>query len=123
LEDDIVRKVLDHDFNPSFQIRGFVKLLCKTPHYQDEFNKLSPSLQTQVQNFINDPGYKGDMNALDFKVLDHKVDRPGPIKSLVSRFEQHMHDLPVIYEDEVKQKTIKVKLCLKHRTGDIHLMA
>jgi len=110
LERDILQKVLDHDFDPAFQIRGFVKLLCNTPHYQDEFVKLSPSLQTQVQNFIKDPNYKGDINALDFKILDHKVAKPGPIKSLVAKFSHHMHDLPVVYEDEQNHKVMEVKI-------------
>jgi hypothetical protein len=114
LETDILQKVLDHDFNPAFQIRGYVKLLCNTPHYQDEFQKLSPTLQTQVQTFIKDPKYKGDINALDFKVLDHKVSKPGPIQSLVAKFSQHMHDLPLVYEDQQKQKVVEVGMTIRN---------
>ncbi|QDS77850.1 hypothetical protein FKW77_006731 [Venturia effusa] len=102
---DILQKVLAHDFDPSIQIRGFVKLLWRTPHYQEEFHRLSPSFQSLVQTFLDDSTSGADITSLNFSVIDHHASKSGASSRVIGRMSNHKP--PLLFEDQSKHISIK----------------
>jgi len=53
LKNDVIKKVLDEDFDPEVQIRGFLKAFRHTPAYKAAFAKIeSDQLKNQINSFI-----------------------------------------------------------------------
>jgi FAD binding domain len=115
------------------QIRGLLKTLQHTPHYQGSFSKLDPKLQAQIKEFAAGKSPKQAIGTGGFKVSDHpspgvqhhfsllnylkdlfidcfkggqKIDKD--IKALGKEDHPNLKDLPIIYEDAAKAKMMEV---------------
>jgi hypothetical protein len=123
LKNDILKPVISKNVDPEVQVRGFLKMLRNTTHYQEAFKQVgNAKLQGQINSFIDGKSIKESLGSSSFKVSDN----PSPgvkhhfsllaalkkvvigcfstereieddVKKLVKP--EHIQNLPIVYED------------------------
>lgn len=134
LKNEVLKPVLNENFDPEVQLRGFLKAFKDTNTFNSAFNDISdPKLKEQIQRFIQGESPKNAVGEHGFEVTGH----PSPpvqhhfslleqVKKLVtdvSELKTAIHDvfhphhadvknLPVIWEDKDEKDLMKVNTFL-----------
>lgn len=124
LKHSILEKVINHEFDPEVQIRGFLRAFRHTRIFKDAFGELDKQIQAQIKAFMDgqgkdtvvkphgfkmrpSPQAKHHFSLLDFvRGIIAKVDRVKDF--LLPDGDQKAKDLPLIHEDAAATKLMEV---------------
>jgi hypothetical protein len=115
-------------------LRGFIKLLQNTPHYQQAFKKIGDEkLQSQINAFVGGKSTKEALGESGFKISDHPSAGVKHHFSLLASLKklvvgcfsaeraiesdinelvkpEQLQNLPIVFEDEAKKKVMEVAM-------------
>jgi len=139
LKRDVIKPVIDNDFNPEVQIRGLMKAFQHTNTYKEAFAKIhNPDLRRQINAFVDGSSPKDVVADKGFEVaanpspqVKHHFSLLEALKKLVLDIHElkaaihddlhplnkHVQDLPVLFEDEKHTKVMEVQYSPGLRSG------